>query len=161
MVRLRKLTKEEFERYKAYSIQDYAKDLVHSGNATNETALQSAMNEFNQILPNGLETPCNYMYVVMTEEEEAIGFIWYGNSSYGEEMAFIFDVFILEPYRNNGYGTETISEVEKEAKLRGYKKMGLNVFRFNEGAHSLYVRCGYKAFEQFEGNIHMEKDIES
>lgn len=65
-----------------------------------------------------------------------------------------------EPFRNHGYGTEALSLVEAQAKLQGYKKMGLNVFRFNQRAYALYERCGYYPFARYEGNIHMEKELE-
>lgn len=37
-------------------------------------------------------------------------------------MAFIFDFFICEEFRNKGYGTRTLYEVEKDAKQYAYGK---------------------------------------
>ncbi|MBU3811911.1 MAG: hypothetical protein H9893_09710 [Candidatus Niameybacter stercoravium] len=49
MIKFRRLSQDEFERYKAYSVQDYAQDLIRSGNETEESALESSINEFNEL----------------------------------------------------------------------------------------------------------------
>lgn len=159
MIKFRNIKEAEFEKYKQYSIKDYAENLIRSASKTKKNALESAINEFNSILPDGLKTSDNYMYVIENQDENSVGIIWYGADCDVENSAFIFDFFILDNYRNKGYGTAALLEVEKDARVHGYDKIGLNVFNFNEGAHSLYERCGYKPSKVFEANTIMEKEI--
>lgn len=159
MIKFRNITQQEFEKYREYSIKDYAEDLIRSKIETEENAMKSALSEFNTILPRGLNTPDNHIYVIENEAAESIGLIWYGRDFNEEAAAYIFDFLILEKFRKKGYGTASLLEIEKDVKAHGYTKISLNVFNFNEGAHSLYELNGYKPSNIFEGHMIMEKDI--
>ncbi|MEG2288996.1 MAG: hypothetical protein RR891_12065 [Clostridium sp.] len=40
MIKFRNITEEEFEKYKQYSIKDYAENLIRSASKTKENALE-------------------------------------------------------------------------------------------------------------------------
>ena len=160
MIHFREMTEEEFEEYKVYSIEDYAYDLVRSGNETKETALASSVEEFYEILPQGLETRHQHIYVIVADQDKEVGVIWYGPHYKQKEMAFIFDILVRSDARNKGYGTAALHRIEQDAAEHGYTRIGLNVFNFNKKALALYEKCGYTPLERFDGNMHMHKKIE-
>ncbi|QHT46273.1 GNAT family N-acetyltransferase [Bacillus sp. SB49] len=71
--------------------------------------------------------------------------------------------------RGKGIGAKAILFMEEEMKKMGLKRVELGVFEFNESAHRLYSRLGYKEIAREEGftyydgrmwaDIRMEKPL--
>lgn len=53
-------------------------------------------------------------------------------------------ISVLSSYQGRGIGTELMRAAEEYAKERGCRRMELEVFARNEGAHRLYRRLGYE-----------------
>ncbi|WP_414632650.1 GNAT family N-acetyltransferase [Clostridium sp. UBA5119] len=83
--------------------------------------------------------------------------MWY--QKYKEDIAFICDFLILEKFRKQGYGKQTLLLLEKEAKVNGLNEVLLNVFKYNKPAFSLYKSLEYKIRDAENENISMLKNI--
>ncbi|MGN7760775.1 GNAT family N-acetyltransferase [Paenibacillus sp. 22594] len=148
------MSENEFEKFKEWSVNDYAKDLIKSKMCSDKDAYKCAEKEFNELLPMGLLTKNNYIYVIINHSLEEIGFIWYEKEN---TSGFICDFLVMQNYRNKGYGFETMKLIEQDAKDKGIRKLSLSVFNFNEPAYNLYKKLKYKEVENNDGNAIMEK----
>ena len=156
-IRFREMSDDEFDKFAEWDILAYSKDLIKSGLSSEENALENAKKSFNELLPQGKYTKDNYIYVVINSDNEDVGFIWY--QKYKEDIAFICDFLILEKFRKQGYGKQTLLLLEKEAKEKGLNKILLNVFKYNKPAFSLYKSLEYEIRDQKNQNISMLKNI--
>lgn len=156
-IRFREMSDDEFDRFAEWDILDYSKDLIKAGLSSEENALEDAKKSFNELLPQGKSSKDNYIYVVVNNDNEGVGFIWY--QKYMEDIAFICDFLILEKFRKQGYGKQTLLLLEKEAKEKALNKVLLNVFKYNKPAFSLYKSLEYKIRDEENENISMLKDI--
>lgn len=156
-IRFREMSDDEFDKFAEWDILAYSEDLIKSGLSSEENALENAKKSFNELLPQGKYTKDNYIYVVINSDNEDVGFIWY--QKYKEDIAFICDFLILEKFRKQGYGKQTLLLLEKEAKEKGLNKILLNVFKYNKPAFSLYKSLEYKIRDQKNENISMLKNI--
>ena len=156
-IRFREMSDDEFDKFVEWDILSYSKDLIKSGLSSEENSLENAKKSFNELLPQGRYTKNNYIYVVVNSDNEGVGFIWY--QKYKEDIAFICDFLILEKFRKQGYGKQTLLLVEKEAKEKGLNKILLNVFKYNKPAFSLYKSLEYKIRDEENENISMLKNI--
>ncbi len=149
-MKLKVLTKKEFDKYVVHSVSNYEKELIKMGH-TESQAKQESKATFDRILPKGMDTEghiFNYAY----DNEELIGFIWYGFR--GKDNAFIYDFEIVEEKRRQGYGRKVMLACEQEAKEKGAKVMGLHVFGHNKGARALYESLNY-----YPTSIQMKKNL--
>lgn len=156
-IKFREMTDDEFERFSRWDIIDYSKDLVKSGNSSEENALKDAEESFYELLPEGKNTKDNYICVIQNNSNEDAGFIWY--QKFNGNMAFICDFLVIEKYRRRGYGRAALLLVEKDAKKKGLNQILLNVFRYNKPAFALYKSVGYGIRDEENQNISMIKDI--
>lgn len=156
-ISFREMSNDEFDKFVEWDILSYSKDLIKAGLSSEENALENAKKSFNELLPQGKNTKDNYIYVVVNSDNEGVGFIWY--QKYMEDIAFICDFLILEKFRKQGYGKQTLLLLEKEAKEKGLTEILLNVFKYNKSAFSLYKSLEYKIRDEENENISMLKNI--
>lgn len=154
MVTLQPMTKREFEHYMRYAIEDYAKDKVAAGNWHEDEALALSKATYERLLPDNEKTDNHYLMSVF-HEELVVGMIWIAQQAPENPSAgYIYDFVIFEQYQGQGYGKQTMKEVEVLAKELGITQIGLNVFGHNDIARSLYEKMGYEIT-----NITMVKKI--
>lgn len=60
-----------------------------------------------------------------------------------------------EAFRRQGVATELIKYIKEDAKKRGFPKVELNMWEFNEGALAFYEAVGFKTYRRY-----MEMDCE-
>nr|WP_249435699.1 GNAT family N-acetyltransferase [Paenibacillus sp. Marseille-Q4541] len=146
------MNQEEYEQYISYAIEDYAKDKVASGNWSEEESIDRSRQEFARLLPKGEKSEFNHLYSIFHDEQH-IGMIWIAPMSpTNYEEGFIYDFMIKEPFQGQGYGKQSMQEIEVKAKELGMKKIGLHVFGHNQVARGLYEKMGYEIT-----NINMKK----
>lgn len=148
---LRQLTKIEFETYIHFSLESYVNELVKSGFGNIDEAKKNADETFKRILPKGMNTEGNYFNYAY-EDGKRVGFIWY--SIRGKDTAFIYDFYIEENMRRQGFGRKVLLECERKVKEKGIKHIKLHVFGHNKGAYALYESLNY-----YPTNIQMKKDL--
>lgn len=148
------MTEPDFQAYLARAIQEYAQDKVQAGNWSQGEALERSRKEFENYLPQGIQTPENYLFSLLNEKGEKVGFLWYATLPKQPGLAFIYDFEIYEPFRRRGYASQALAALEQDAKARGAKQIELHVFGHNTAARLLYRKAGY-----IETNVMMTKII--
>ncbi|AQU79276.1 MULTISPECIES: GNAT family N-acetyltransferase [Planococcus] len=142
--KLQQMTEEEFDRYLAYFIPDYAKDLSENYMIPLEKAMEESKDLMEQLLPNKQGTEGQLVYTIYsTEEDKTIGVIWYTIQSESNK-AYIYHILIHEEFRKKGFATLVLKELEENMKSAGITSMGLNVFGRNPNAYKLYKKLGYQ-----------------
>lgn len=142
----------EFAEYVALSISRYAEDKIKSGNCSKERAFQQSKEEFNYLLPQGLNTPHHYFFAVIDSLlPKRVGWLWF---MVQHGYAYIYEIFIEEPHRRHGYGQQAMQLAENKAKHLGAHQVALHVFGFNHAAQALYGKLGYEIT-----NVNMRKII--
>ena len=68
MIKLQPMSLAEFQVYLERSVAEYADDKVKAGNWPQEGALERSRQEFNKYLPQGLDTPENFLRTLIDRE---------------------------------------------------------------------------------------------
>ena len=161
-IHLQKMTEDEFDSFKEYSISDYAKDLIREKGIVREQAYTEAEKEFLSMLPAGTNTKGNSLMMIDdTVRKEKVGWIWflYEDNKLNEKQVFIADFLIYECERQKGYATAALNEMEVMAKVEGCSESVLYVWEHNIPAYRLYQKCGYTIAEQTENGTYMKKRL--
>ena len=151
-ISLTPMTEPDFQVYLANAIQAYAQDKIRAGNWSQDEALERSTKEYEGYLSQGIQTPNNYLFSLMNENGEKVGFLWYAALQPG--LAFIYDFEIYEPFRRRGYASQALAAFELDAKALGLKQIELHVFGHNTAARALYKKMGFE-----ETNVMMTKHI--
>lgn len=156
MITLRSMTQAELETYLEHAINEYASEHVRAGNWKPEGAVERSRAEFTKLLPQGVNTPGQYLFSIHdSETDRNIGILWFADQGESEEQAaFIYDFEIQEEYRGHSYGAQALSALEAQVRAAGLNKLALHVFGHNRVARSLYQKMGY-----VETNVLMSKQL--
>jgi ribosomal protein S18 acetylase RimI-like enzyme len=131
----------------------YAADKEKEG-YTPEDSIKVANESFDRLLPQGRETPDQYIYKIC-EGDKKIGILWWGKQKKGtKEHAWIYDIAIEEKERGKGYGRAAMLAAEADARAKNMHELGLHVFGHNEIARNLYDSMGFRTT-----NIIMSKQL--
>lgn len=146
---------EQFAAFCEVLVAEYAVDKVKSGQWAEEDARESSRRNLQELLPQGLKTPQNYLFAVLDEQAAAVGSLWLGVKELGgKPAAYIYDIWISPNSRRLGHGRRALLAAEQEARKLGFRGIGLHVFGHNAAARSLYEALGYSAT-----NINMFKSL--
>jgi ribosomal protein S18 acetylase RimI-like enzyme len=146
---------DEYGGFAEHSKAEYARGIATQGGESEEFARRKADTDFAAILPQGLDTPSHWIFVIEAGGEKA-GLLWLAERPHGREReCWIYDVEIDEAQRGKGYGRAAMELAEAEARARGLPRIALNVFGGNEVARTLYRSVGY-----VETSVQMAKDLE-
>jgi GNAT superfamily N-acetyltransferase len=154
MVSLRPMTEDEFQAFLSDDIHAYADEKVKSGNWTSGEAMERSRQEHNELLPDGLATAHQHLFTIESEGTP-VGRLWLcSDPQTTGGAAFIYDVFVEEPYRRQGIATQAMLLAEREAVRLGCRALALHVFGHNTAARSLYEKLGYQVT-----NVSMAKSL--
>jgi ribosomal protein S18 acetylase RimI-like enzyme len=154
MIKLIPMTQPEFEKFLDHSIPDYAAENVKAGYWSQEESLEKSREQFNQLLPQGLQSENHHLFSVY-EEDASIGFIWLrANINRPTKDGFIFQLWLDEKVRGKGYGKQAMLLLEEKARELGLRSIGLHVFASNSVARGLYEKLGYEV-----SSLNMTKSI--
>lgn len=145
MIKLVQMDETAFQFFWNQSTRDYAEDKIKAGAWDAETALRQSREAMTRYLPEGLHTDGAYLYsVVEPEGDTQAGYIWFNvtEGRTGRE-AFIYDIYIFEPFQGKGYGTQALLALDETARGMGVTRIGLHVFGQNTRAYELYQKMGY------------------
>ena len=155
MVCLIPMTEEDYHQFLAWAIEDYAQEQVKSGAWQPEEAMKLGKAAFDTLLPDGLSSTNQFLYVIEDGESNPVGYLWFGIREDGESrFAALYELVIFVAYRRRGYASQALSALEDKARERGVRQIVLHVFGHNEGARALYRKSGY-----VERNVTMVKGI--
>jgi ribosomal protein S18 acetylase RimI-like enzyme len=151
---LRLLRPDEYLAWRDTEVVEYAKDIHENGNTPLEAAQHKAEADMAEILPQGLDTPKHWVFV-LEAAGESVGRLWLSEREIdGRRAIFIFDIHVDEAFRGRGYGRAAMELVERESRSRGIHRVELNVFGGNTVARGLYKSVGY-----IERSVRMAKDL--
>jgi ribosomal protein S18 acetylase RimI-like enzyme len=153
-VSLRPLAPEEWDEFVEQGERDYVEQMVRYGNMERPAAEAKAARDMSLTLPQGLETPGHWMFVIELDGRR-IGSLWFAERVMdGRTTAYLYSIDIDESQRGHGYGREAMVAFEHEAAKRGLRVITLNVFGGNDVARRLYRSLGYG-----EDSVQMTKVI--
>jgi ribosomal protein S18 acetylase RimI-like enzyme len=147
------MTQAEFDAWLPDAVDHYASDIA-GGGLSEEAARAKADRDFPRLLPDGLATQGQWLYIV-EHDGDAVGMLWLAEreDDFGRNL-FVYDVLIDEEHRGRGLGKAAMALAEDEARRRGITRVTLNVFGGNDVARNLYRSLGYS-----ETAIYMMKDV--
>jgi ribosomal protein S18 acetylase RimI-like enzyme len=145
MVELIPMTEEQFHAYLGLAIADYAQDIARAGNVAPDLATEVSEQQFQSLLPDGLDTPDQSLYAIYDPiRRKHVGHLWFGiRDEGGQTFAALYDFAIFEAYRRQGYGTQALQALEQQVRARGLDEIRLHVFGHNHPARALYEKMGY------------------
>jgi len=156
MVSLRAMTEGEFQAFLSESIPEYAAEKVKAGNWDSEGALERSREEHTKLLPEGLTSRHQHLYVVELDGNP-VGRLWLSvDADVAGGAGFVYDLFVAEPFRRRGIAEQAMRLLENEALRLGLKSLALHVFGYNLAARALYQKLGYEIT-----NINMSKALTS
>lgn len=106
-----------------------------------DEALIQAQREFEEMLPNGLETKDNILrFIVDAAEEKSVGVIWYlFEMTDGVKQVFLSDFIIKEEERRKGYASAALIEMEQDAWRDECVESIIYVWKHNLPGFNLYI----------------------
>jgi ribosomal protein S18 acetylase RimI-like enzyme len=145
VVSLVPMSAEVFGRYADAAAAGYADDMVSSGRWPADGALARGLADFRHSLPQGLDTPDNYLFEIQDQDSGAsVGVLCFSiQKKGGFRSAFVFDIEVKPEFRRRGYATAALEELERFVRGMGLSGITLHVFGHNEAAQRLYRKSGY------------------
>ena len=114
---------------------------------------------FNSVLQNFLYTifESETMDVIVAEREGVIcGFacVQYVDKpespySYARHFYDVDEFCVDEAFRRQGVATELIAFIKQEAKAKGFDRVELNMWEFNEDARAFYEAVGFTTYRRY------------
>ncbi len=142
MVQLIPMQQEDFEPYLERGIREYAEDHVRNGNWTVEESLERSKKEFEQLLPEGVNSRDQFLYSIVDEmDNKKIGLLWV---QVKDQKAFIYDFIIDDSFRGKGYGKQALIALDEKLRSISVQSIGLHVFGDNHTAQELYKKMGFR-----------------
>jgi ribosomal protein S18 acetylase RimI-like enzyme len=157
MIQLVPMSESDFQSYCERAIAEYAEEHVRGGRWSVEEAHEQARKEYQELLPDGLATPNQFLYTLTdVTTQTPVGMLWFAlQSQAGQQVAFIYDVAIEPAFRRKGHATQAFQGLEEEVRAQGVRQIRLHVFGHNYEARALYEKLGYAAT-----NIMMTKSLD-
>lgn len=142
MLALRPMTDEEYTQFMAFLEEDYPRDRSRNLGTPLEEERAASHKQINDLLPQGVQTPGHFFWMVVDEGGGAVGRLWVAVDA-AKGQAFIYDIAIDAARRGNGYGRQTLELLDTEVRRLGLRRIALNVFGDNSVAQHLYRTAGY------------------
>ncbi len=144
-VRLRPVTRAEFDAWLPRQAAGYAAKIAASGAMPADAARRKAEQDHARYFHGGLATPGQFVFRIMAGEA-AVGWLWLAvpGPDPDPRMAWVFEIEIDPAFQGEGYGRAAMRLAEREARCRGMTSLGLNVHGHNAIARSLYESLGYE-----------------
>ena len=142
-VDLRVLTAEEFGPFRQRNIARYAQELLFArATDTEEHALTEAQGALDEMLPQGAETPRNYL-LAAESGGETVGELWCDTTE--PETVFINDFFVYPACRGHGWGNAMLRAVEELAAAQSFEQVVTHVYHTNRIALAMFESAGFTA----------------
>ena len=156
MTRLEPMTQERYDTWLVRTIREYAEEKVAAGNYAEEGSLERSKAEFDELLPQGLQTPGHEIRSMIDDGGEAVGYVWFTQEDRPPgRVVFIYDIAVDPEHRRQGHAQSALAAVEDYARANGCTGVMLHVFGSNTGARQLYLKAGYD-----ETNVVMLKRVD-
>jgi ribosomal protein S18 acetylase RimI-like enzyme len=145
MTTLRPMTSPEYANWLKESIPAYAAEKVASGQWTEDESISHSVQENEELLPQGLRTPDNFLFTIVDSESSSIGMLWFAvQTKFNKRVAYVFDVSITPTQQRRGHAKRAFAELESLVQTLGLSGIALHVFGHNAQARALYAKLGYE-----------------
>lgn len=147
---VRPMTLEEFPDYFQGQVDTYAAEKVAAGKCTLEEALSESKEEMANLLPDGLMSEGQFVFVAELRNER-IGTVWVDiDTDLEVPRAFGLDIEIDNALRGQGLGRDLMRTTQAECRKRGAKGFALSVFGHNSIARKMYESFGFEVTEEMK-----------
>ena len=142
---LRPMTEAEYVEWLRATIPAYAADKVASGQWSEDESLQLSRKEYEELLPQGLTTPDNFLYTIEDSESRPVGVLWFAlKTMFSSQVAYVYDIEVWPKQRRKGHAYRAFRALEQEVRRLGLSGIALHVFGHNTEAQALYAKLGFK-----------------
>ena len=139
------MTREMFSEFADEANAAYAQDHILAGIWAPHEALAKATAQFNQLLPQGIETPDHFFYEVRDLSNATVGYVWFAVVGLGQAKAgHVYNIRIHPDQQRKGHGKAALLALESIAAGMQLPAIRLNVFGHNPSAQALYRSLGYE-----------------
>lgn len=98
------MTSEEYAAYHRDAVLACAEAHVSAKSRPADGALQRAVDEYAELLPEGVATPGHHLYTARNGDRE-IGMIWFAECPHGaDRVAYLYDIKVEADRRGQGHG---------------------------------------------------------
>jgi len=140
---LQPMTDDQFQLFKQTAIPLFGQNKILNGDWPAETATQKAAETFQQLLPQGLDTPDHFFYSII-HRQDMVGYCWYTIENTSPATLYLYEIWIQDDKRDLGLGTIAIQELQVIGRTQGASLLRLHVFGINQRALSFYQRLGFQ-----------------
>ena len=156
-ITLRPMTTEEFPSFLNRNLSRYAREILLTGATDVEAhALAEAQGALGEVLPQGLETPLNYLLVAEDADGRAVGEVWCDTTE--PDTVFLNDLYVYTKNRKQGVGAAIVAAVEQIAEKGDFGRIQTHVYHGNKAAAALFAKRGYfPVAGETEGTLILEK----
>jgi ribosomal protein S18 acetylase RimI-like enzyme len=151
-IRLRPLREDEFAQFLERARGEYVRSLVEEAGFTAEAAEQKATADHAAVFTDGAAQPHHRIAYLEDDEGRRVGYAFWAPRR--GDRAFLYELFIDEPFRGRGLGARALELIESEARADGLVGIDLNVWGGNAVARRLYRSAGYS-----ERAVEMSKEL--
>ena len=149
------MSDDDYAAFMRKSVPEYAYDQMRARNWTANEAAGRARAEFQQMLPNGPQTPNAYLHTILDEQDHKIGMLWYFvDPTRSRKTAFLIDFFLFPESRRKGYEAQALALFEAEALSLGVERVELQIFSHRTVDVQLYRVNGF-----LDTSIFFAKDL--
>ena len=144
-VRLRPMTPREFDDWRPWAVEEYAREDVEHKEVGPDRARENMSAFLESVIPRGPRTEGHRMSIAEDAATgERVGYTWWAERDLDAGLAaWIYDVYIDEPHRGRGFGRGLMEAVEAQVREAGLTRMELHVWVDNDPATSLYRSLGF------------------
>ncbi|AWB91843.1 GNAT family N-acetyltransferase [Aeromicrobium chenweiae] len=151
---LQPMNAELFASWMRHVMGWYAQGKVEAGSWPEDGAVERALRENAEQLPQGLDTPHNDFFVGTVDDRE-VGYLWlYTDPAQTPPATAIQAIEVLEGERGQGLGRELLEAAEGWCADHSIQTLRLHVFGRNTTAINLYESAGFETT-----NVLMAKTI--
>jgi RimJ/RimL family protein N-acetyltransferase len=139
------MTETEYAAWLEAAILAYASDKVACGQWSEQDSLERSQLQFAELLPQGLETPDNFLFTITDLQATAVGVLWFAvNTRFNARVANVFDVIVWPERQREGHAFRAFVALEDQVRTLGLSGIALHVFGHNKGAQALYAKLGFQ-----------------
>jgi ribosomal protein S18 acetylase RimI-like enzyme len=139
------MTQAEYVEWLTETIPAYAADKVASGQWSEKESMQLSTKEYEELLPQGLTTPDNFLYTIEDSDSRPVGVLWFAvKTRFNSRVAYVYDVEVRSKQRRKGHAYRAFCALEQEVRRLGLSGIALHVFGHNAEAQDLYAKLGFQ-----------------
>jgi len=145
MINLRKMRSNEFPAYCDYFVADYSEEIALNYGHSLAVAIDLAKQSLAESFPSGIDSNKHELLcieITSDNELQVIGYLWHSIET-NTSSTFIYDFYIDDKFRGNGYGKKALQQLELMLAEIGIKQIKLRVAYHNQRALTLYQAVGF------------------